>query len=483
MLYLLLIFFPIAIAAATFVLRKASGLVIFAALGAVLVQILIAVQIPLDDPTRLLGVTLTLNALNRTFMLLFLGVGGFLIVAAYHLPHGENFVPITLLTLAQICGVLLLQDPFITALLLVATGLTAVLAIVDLPAGTSQLVGTRAIAAALKYLVLTVVAGTLMYIAFVLTDFFSPGERPNQISPARFILALLAVSFAVRMALVPFHTWLMDLVDHGALLVAGLVAALLNTTSLLVLILTFQSYPSLLIEGEGALTVMRIGAATSVALASILMLGQASLRQTISYLLFVDCGMVFYGLASFSTLGLTGAILASLSQVLAIALIFISLGLLERPDGRTPSLVRRDLLRRWPVAGAGLIVGVLTLLGLPPFSGAMGRLLIYQAAAAQGQGELLVLIGATVLAGLGVARAAYQYLLGPSDEAPAVEPLLLGETELDRPAPRRLEPEPASTAVLTMLLLGACLAVGLYPGPLLATIAEALRSLTFLRAL
>ncbi len=483
MLYLLLIFFPIAIAAATFVLRKASGLVIFAALGAVLVQIVIAVQIPLDDPTRLLGITLTLNALNRTFMLLFLGVGGFLIVAAYHLPHGENFVPITLLTLAQICAVLLLQDPFITALLLVAIGLTAVLAIVDLPVGTSQLVGTRAIAAALKYLVLTVVAGTLMYIAFVLTDVFSPGERPTQISPARFILALLAVSFAVRMALVPFHTWLLDLIEHGAPLVAALVAALLNTTSLLVLILTFQSYPTLLIEGEGALTVMRVGAALSVLLASLLTLAQASLRRSIAYMLFVDCGMVFYGLASFSTLGLSGAILAALSQVLAITLIFVSLGLLERPDGRSPALVRHDLLRRWPIAGAGLIVGGLTLLGVPPFSGAMGRLLIYQAAAAQGSVELLILVGATVLAGMGFARTAYQFLIGPSDEAPAGEPLMLGETELDRPAPRRLQTEPASTAVLTILLLGACLVVGLYPGPILATIAEALRSLTFLRAL
>jgi formate hydrogenlyase subunit 3/multisubunit Na+/H+ antiporter MnhD subunit len=483
MIYLLLIFFPITIAAATFVLRKATGLVIFAALGAVLVQIIIAVQIPLDDPTRLLGVTLTLNALNRTFMLLFLGVGGFLIVAAYHLPHGENFVPITLLTLAQVCAVLLLQDPFITALLLVATGLTAVLAIVDLPVGTSQLVGTRAIAAALKYLVLTVVAGTLMYIAFVLTDVFSPGERPNQISPARFILALLAVSFAVRMALVPFHTWLLNIVEHGAPLVAGLIAALLNTTSLLVLILTFQSYPTLLIEGEGALTVMRVGAALSVFVAALLSLAEASLRRTIAYVLFVDCGMVFYGLASFSTLGLSGAILAALSQVLAVTLIFVSLGLLERPDGRPPALVRHDLLRRWPVAGAGLLVGVLTLLGIPPFSGAMGRLLIYQAAATQGTIELAILVSATALTGLGFARAAYVYLIGPTDEAPAVEPLLFGETELDRPAPRRLQPEPPSTAVLTILLLGACLAVGLYPGPILATIAEALDSLTFLRAL
>jgi hypothetical protein len=154
MLYLLLILFPISMAASTFVLRKRSALVLFVALGTVLTQLLIATQIPVDDPTRFLGVTLTLSGINRLFMLLFLTLGGFAFVAAYHLPHGENFVPITLLILSQVCAVLMLQNPFVTALILTATGLTAVLAIVDLPAGASSLVGVRAIAAALKYLVL-----------------------------------------------------------------------------------------------------------------------------------------------------------------------------------------------------------------------------------------------------------------------------------------------------------------------------------------
>jgi len=483
MLYLLLILFPIAMAASAFVLRRLSGLAIFIGLGTVLAQLLIAAQIPLDDPTRLLGVTLSLSAVNRLFLLLFLTIGGFALAAAHHLPHGENFVPIALLTLGQVGAVLLLQDPFITTLLLVATGLTAVLAIVDLPVGASQLVGTRSIAAALKYLVLMVVAGVLMYIAFVLADIFRPGERPDQPSLASFILALLAAAFALRLALVPFHTWLVDLVEHAQPLVAALVITLLNTASLLVLLLSFQSFPALLIEGAGALDVMRLGALLSTLLGGWLALGPATLRRSLAYLILYDCGMVFYGLASVSTLGLGGAILGALNQTLAVTLIFVSLGLLERPDGRPPTARRRDLLRRWPVAGAGLLAGCLALLGLPPLNGAVSHLMIYQAAAERGWAELLALVLATGLAGLGFARAAHAYLIGPSDEAPVVEPLLLGETELDRPAQRRLEPEPLSAAVLALGLLLICLAIGLYPQPILATIDEAIRGLPFIRAL
>lgn len=483
MLYLLLIFFPVTMALSTFVLRRRTGLVIFAALGTVLAQMLLATQIPLDDPTRFLGVTLTLNALNRVFMLLFLATGGFALVAAWHLPHGENFVPIALFTIAQVCAVLLLQNPFITTLLLAATGLTAVLAIVDLPAGASTLVGTRAIAAALKYLVLMVVACVLMYIAFVLTDIYRPGELPGRISPSRFILALLGVSFALRLALIPFHTWLTDLVDDAEPLVAALIITLLNTTSLLVLIFTFQSFPSLLLESEGAIGVMRVGALFSTVIGAGLALGAATLRRTLAYLILYNCGMVFYGLASVTTLGLAGAIFGALNQIIAVTLIFVSLALLERPDGRTPGVLRRDLLRRWPVASAGLLAGGLALLGLPPLNGAISHLLLYQAAAERGWAELGLLVLGTGLAGLGLARAAGERLLGPAEETVAAEPLLIGETELDRPAQRRLEPEPRSTAALTGILLLLCLAIGLYPQPLLGTIAEALRGLAFIRAL
>jgi formate hydrogenlyase subunit 3/multisubunit Na+/H+ antiporter MnhD subunit len=194
--------------------------------------------------------------------------------------------------------------------------------------------------------------------------------------------------------------------------------------------------------------------------------------------------MVFYGLASLTTLGLAGAIFGALNQTLAVTLLFVSLALLERPDGRPPGVLRRDLLRRWPVAGAGLLAGGLALVGLPPLNGAMSHLLIYQAAAERGWIELLPLLAGTLLAGLGLARVAAARLLGPGEEAAtAAEPLMLGETELDRPARRRLEPEPRSTAVLTMLLLGICLAIGLYPQPILATIDEAIRGLAFIRAL
>ncbi|EFO79388.1 NADH/ubiquinone/plastoquinone (complex I) [Oscillochloris trichoides DG-6] len=483
MLYLLLIFFPITMALSAFVLRKNSGQVIFVGLGTVITLMLVATQIPLDDPTRFLGITLMLSSLNRMFMLLFLAISGFAFVAAWHLPHGENFVPTVLLILSEVCAVLLLQNTFLTTLLLGLTGLSAVLAIVDLPVDTSSLVGTRTIAAALKYMVLMVLAAILMYIAFVLTDIFRPGELPGRISLARFILALLAVSFALRMALIPFHAWLVDLMEHASLLVVALVVTLLNTSSMLVLLLVFQSFPTLLIENEAPLMVLRIGALISALLGAGMAFGSDTLRRGMAYLILYDGGVVFYGLASVSSLGLAGAVFGAINQTLAVVLLLVSLALIERPDGRPPGVVRRDLLRRWPVAGAGFLAGGLALIGMPPLGGAMSRLLIYQAAAEQHWIELLVLLTATLLAGLALARMAQERLLGPGEDAAAPEPLMLGETEFDRLPPRRLASEPTSAAALTLTLVLICVAIGLYPGPLLANIDGVIRELAFIRAL
>jgi formate hydrogenlyase subunit 3/multisubunit Na+/H+ antiporter MnhD subunit len=285
--------------------------------------------------------------------------------------------------------------------------------------------------------------------------------------------------------LIPFHSWLPDMVEDAAPLVSGLIVAIINTTSLLVLVLSFQRFPVLLVENSAGLFLLRIGALLTVILAGLLALAQTNMRRTLAYLLIYSSGMVFYGLVSTSALGLTGAMFEAFNQVLAVMLIFVSLGLVERPDGRpsVPGFERRDLLRRWPVGGLGFLGGGLVLLGMPPFSGFTSKLLLYQAAAEQSRIELLLLLISTILAGLALLRLARDRFLGPGEEAPAQAPPLLGETELDRPAVRRLEPEPVSTALLTLLLLLTCLGIGLYPQPLLDLIGEVVRGLTFVRVL
>ncbi|HEX9370387.1 MAG TPA: proton-conducting transporter membrane subunit [Roseiflexaceae bacterium] len=485
MVYLLLIAFPIIMSVSCFVLRKQTRLVIVAAATTALAQIALVAQLPLDEPARLLGLTLTLDPLSRLFLLAFLCGGALSFLATWRLPHGENFVPVALLILGMICAILLLlQEPFTVSLLLISAGLAAVLAIVDLPTGSSSLVGRATIATALKYLVLMVIAGVMMYMAFVLVSIYRPGDVAGRVAPAHLILALMVVGFGLRLAVVPFHSWLPDLSQDAAPMVSAFIITVINITSLLFLINTFQFFPVLVAENErGMRILMGIGVMTA-GLGAVLALAQTNMRRTVGYLLVYDAGMVLFGLATTTPLGLTGAVFEAFNQIIVVLLLFICLGLLERPDGRPANVVRRDLLRRWPIAGVGFLGGGLALLGLPPFNGFVSKLLLYQAAAQSGGIYLALLLLATGVALLALLRLARDRLLGPDEDAPAEEtPILLGTTDLDRPVERRLEREPRGMALLAGALLALCLAIGLYPEPLLATINDVIRGLTFIRAL
>jgi formate hydrogenlyase subunit 3/multisubunit Na+/H+ antiporter MnhD subunit len=482
--YLLLITFPVVMGASSFLLRKRTALVVSAAVLTMLVQSALVLHIPLDEPARLLGLTLTLDPLGRLFLLTFLALGAAAFLATLLLPHGENFVPIALVILGLVCAILLLlQEPFVVSLLLVSAGLMAVLAILDLPAGSPGLVEPAVIATALKYLVLMLVAGVLMYMGFVLVNIYRPGDLPDRASPAHLILGLFVVGFGLRLAIVPFHSWLPDLAEEAAPMASVLVIAVINTTSLLFLISTFQFFPVVVLENErGMELLMAFGALTTV-LGGALALAQTSIRRMFGYLLVANAGVVVFGLATTTAGGLAGAVFETFNQLIVTLLLFVCIGLLERPDGRPSNIERRDLLWRWPVATSCLLGGALALLGLPPFGGFASKLLIYESAAARGGGYLAALLAGTALALLAVLRLARERLLGAPEGASGepVAPLLLGETELDRPAERRLAPEPRGLALLAVALLGVSLAIGLNPQPVLATIEDVIRGLTFVR--
>lgn len=486
MAYLLAIAFPGVMSLSCFLLRQHTRLVIALAVATMLAQIGLIAQVPINEPARLLGLTLVLDPLNRLFLIAFGGVAALAFVVTWRIPHGENFVPVALLMFGFTnTTLLLLQEPFVVALLLVSAAIVAVLAILDLPTGSPTLVRRAVIATALKYLVWMVVAGVAMYMAFVLVTLYQPGDTPDRVSPGNLILALLAVGFGLRLATVPFHSWLPDLAEDAAPMVSVIVVTVVNITSLLFLINIFQLFgPLVVVENERGVAIMRWMGILTALLGGLLALAEPNLRRMLGYLIVYDAGMVLFGLTTMTPVGLAGALFEAFNQIIVVLLLFLCVGLLERPDGRPPHIRRRDLLRRWPVAGIGFIGGVLALLGVPPFNGFASKLLIYEAASQQDPTSLVLLLVATVLAFLAFVRVVGERLLGPPEDLPVeAAPLLLGETELDRPAVRRLEPEPPSMAVLTSVLLGACLAIGLYPQPLLAAIQEVIRGLTFIRAL
>lgn len=480
MLYLLIMVFPLAMSASCFLLRKQSELVIGVGVITLLVQTTLVLSLEPERPARFLGLSLTLEPLGQLFLLAMLIVVAATFLSTLRLPHGENFIPVALLVVGLHCIALLLQDPFTIALLLVSASILAVLAILDLPSGSNRLVGRSLITSALKYLVLMVVAGVMMFMAFTLIMLYEPGEVPERVSPAQLALALLMVAFGLRLALIPFHSWLPDLVDHAAPVVSMLVLVVMNSTSLLFLVQTLQLFPIIVFENGRGLVIMQVFGALTAIIGALLALAQTQLRRIVAYLSIHATGITMVGLASTYLSGVSGALFDAFNQILAIPLVLLSATLLELPDGRAPGTLRRDLIWRWPIAAFGFLGGCLALLGIPPFGGFPGHMLIYEAAAASHGLFFVALVASTAIALLALVRVASERMVGaPEDLAAPEVGLLLGQTELDRGMMRRREQAPRSATIILILLLLACLGLGIAPQPLLGVIHDLVQNMPF----
>jgi formate hydrogenlyase subunit 3/multisubunit Na+/H+ antiporter MnhD subunit len=145
-----------------------------------------------------------------------------------------------------------------------------------------------------------------------------------------------------------------------------------------------------------------------------MMLAQRNLKRLLAFSTVEDTGYLLLGLTLGGELGLTGAMLGVTVHALAKALLFASLSAPEA-DG-PPTLDRRGLAARYPLSGAGFLVGALAILGMPPTAGYLARWRLYSAAAQVGWPFLVLLLLATSLAVLAYARVITGCWWGPGEE-------------------------------------------------------------------
>ena len=484
MTYLLMTLIPLVMAGVCLALRQQQTFVLILAIATTALLAWMAWRLPLDQPVSFVGVAMTVRALNRLFLLAFaLGIG-VMFVAALRVAHGENLVVIGLIILGLLSTTLLVdvQSPFLITLLLLATGLAIVLALVDLPLGSPTLLRGRTIGTGLKYVVLMLLAGIILALCFVLADLENIPDRPLSRSFAQPLLALLVVGIGLRLAAIPFHSWLPDLLEDAPPLV-GVLIGLVNIAALLFLVSAFQYLlaPGLLSVGTSSLTMLRIFALVSAVGGALLAIHErGSLRRFLGMLLVADFGMMLFGIVS-STAGLTGALFHAFNHVIIGVILWTAVALLERPEPTRPAAGDGWIARR-PWASGVFIGGVLALLGAPPFNGFASRLLMYQGAAEEGSGYLIALLGSTALAAYAFALVLRDHFLGRA--ATAIPEADLSDFRgLGLPPPPPQRSEPIGPTALAVVLLVVCIIIGVYPPLVLNPIIEAVRGLTFVQFL
>ena len=297
--------------------------------------------------------------------------------------------------------------------------------------------GTRRIYATVKFFLYTAFGSILMLAAVIylvqsldqgsgVTSFaFADLYRAQlPLSVQTILLGAFALSFAIKVPMVPLHTWLPDAhveaPTAGSVILAGV---LLKMGTYGFMKLGFPLFPDAARAFTPALMTLSV---ISIVYGACLALVQNDIKKIIAYSSISHLGYVMLGLLSLELVGIQGAIIQMVSHGLVAAGLFLLVGMIyERCHTRELSAYG-GLARLLPVYSVFFMIFTLASVGLPTTSGFTGEFLALLGAFASawpahldGNDYPLVLavvaVTGVVLGALYMLRFALTFLFGPTN--------------------------------------------------------------------
>ncbi|MBC7389588.1 MAG: NADH-quinone oxidoreductase subunit M [Opitutaceae bacterium] len=193
-----------------------------------------------------------------------------------------------------------------------------------------------------------------------------------------FLFFLFLIGFAIKLPVVPVHTWLPDAHVEAPTSVSVILAGiLLKIGGYGIIKLVMPLFPDLF--GKYAFIIALLGV-ISMLYAGMAALAQKDLKKLIAYSSISHMGFVMLGIASLSKEGLNGAIFQMVSHGLISSLLFLLAGFLyERTHDREIAHYRglASVLPNFAIFSA---IAYFASLGLPVFSGFIAEISVYMGA-------------------------------------------------------------------------------------------------------
>lgn len=260
--------------------------------------------------------------------------------------------------------------------------------------------------------------------------------------------ALLLGGFALKSGLVPVHVWLPSAYGPAPISVTAVFAGLLTKMGFYALLVMFAGVFAIGAGGVGALQLQPLFswiAAATMLLCAIAALAQNDMRRALAYHVVAQVGYMMAGLATGTAAGIEAAVFYMIHSMIVQTNLFLGAGAINRATGTWQLSKAGGVLRANPLFGFVFAVPMLSLAGIPPFSGFWAKLLVFRAQI--DNGDYLLLAAGLIAAVLTLFATAIFWSAACWKELP------------DRPAKRL----PNSMLAGMGLLSAATVAIGLAP--------------------
>lgn len=249
--------------------------------------------------------------------------------------------------------------------------------------------GDRRRYAAMKFILFTFVASTIMLLGFlavylgVTPQTFDIPALSGKVPAAIQYLPLLAtfIGFGVKLPVVPFHTWLPDAhVQAPAPISVLLAGVLLKMGGYGFIRISIGLFPQASLHY--AWVFMSIGIVTMFYGAIVALLAK-DLKRMIALTSINHMGFVLFGafatLVSGNILGVQGAIFQMFTHALAIGSLFMLSGYIHEQAGTRDIAILKGLKSTMPRTAALLVLGSAAAMGVPPFASFLAELMVIAA--------------------------------------------------------------------------------------------------------
>ena len=287
----------------------------------------------------------------------------------------------------------------------------------------------KALVAAYQYLVMGTIGATFYVIGigllYLMTGTLNIADIAVRLGEVREIRPLLAafafitVGIGLKLALFPLHQWLPNAYAFAPSVVTAFLSATATKVSVYVLIRFYFTIfgTSILFAALPTDEVLLALSIAGIVTASLVAVFQQDLKRMFAYSSVAQIGYITLGLSLANEAGLTASIVHLLNHGVTKGAIFLLIGGIALRCGAVTFDRLKGIGQRMPLTAFGLVIGGLSLIGIPGTAGFVTKWYLVLAAIERGYWWLVAVIVASSLIALGyVWRFVEAAYLSPPDE-------------------------------------------------------------------
>ena len=195
-------------------------------------------------------------------------------------------------------------------------------------------------------------------------------------------IGIITVGLAIKSALFPFHSWLPDAYGYATVSSGAILSSLVSKGYIFLLIKIFYRVIGFEhISGSNILNILFLFGLCGMIFGSISAIWEKDIRRMIAFSSVAQIGYIYMGFGLGTEAGMIASIFHILTHAATKSLLFVSaIGLTDVSGGSRSFFEITGAGYRNRFAGAGFLVGALSMVGIPMFSGFVSKLLFAEAA-------------------------------------------------------------------------------------------------------